>query len=247
MLETRALCKRFGGLEVSRDISMRLAPGERRVVLGPNGAGKTTFFNLLAGTLAPSSGDILLGGESIVRLGVAARARLGIARSYQKNNLFETLTVRENLALAVATARGTVASPFGCAHDSPAVREALEEVAERVGLAGQLALPVAAASYGLRRQLEVGLALATRPRLLLMDEPTSGVGPAMIETFHALIASLPRALTVLIIEHDMDLAFDVADRITVLDHGEVVFEGTPEETRASEAVREIYLGADEDA
>ncbi len=242
MLEVTELCKSFGGLRVSRNIAMKLEKGERRVVLGPNGAGKTTLFNLLAGTLQPTSGEIRLDGERITDLNVEQRARLGLSRSYQKNNLFEGLTVRENLALAAATARGGTSSFFSRIHESREVRETIEEVAEMVALADKLDLGVAHASYGNRRQLEVGLALATKPKLLLMDEPTSGVGPGMIDAFHRLIASLPRELTIVIIEHDLDLGFDVADRITVLNYGEVVFEGTPDETKGSDVVKEIYLG-----
>ena len=242
MLEVRDLCKNFGGLRVSRHIGMKLEKGERRVVLGPNGAGKTTLFNLLAGTLKPTSGEILLDGARITSMNVEQRARRGLSRSYQKNNLFEGLTVRENLALAAATAQGKTFSCFARTHESAAVRETVEEVAAMVGLSDRLDVGVAQASYGNRRQLEVGLALATRPKLLLMDEPTSGVGPGMIDAFHKLIATLPLELTIVIIEHDLDLGFDVADRITVLNYGEVVFEGTPEETKGSDVVREIYLG-----
>ena len=183
-----------------------------------------------------------LDGERITDLNVEQRARLGLSRSYQKNNLFEGLTVRENLALAAATARGGTSSFFSRIHESREVRETIEEVAEMVALADKLDLGVAHASYGNRRQLEVGLALATKPKLLLMDEPTSGVGPGMIDAFHRLIASLPRELTIVIIEHDLELGFDVADRITVLNYGEVVFEGTPDETKGSDVVKEIYLG-----
>lgn len=242
MLDVRDICKNFGGLRVSRDISMHLERGERRVVLGPNGAGKTTLFNLLAGTLKPTSGEILLDGARITNLNVEQRARLGLSRSYQKNNLFEGLTVRENLALAATTGEGRTSSFFSRAHESRSVRETVEEVAEMVGLADRLDTGVAHASYGNRRQLEVGLALATKPKLLLMDEPTSGVGPGMIDAFHRLIASLPREITIVIVEHDLDLGFDVADRISVLNYGEVVFEGTPDETKGSDVVREIYLG-----
>lgn len=242
MLEVRGLCKSFGGLRVSRDISMRLQKGERRVVLGPNGAGKTTFFNLLAGTLRATSGEISLAGKPITHLSVEQRARMGLSRSYQKNNLFENLTVRENLALAMVTAEGRPFRLFSRRHESADVRERVEEVAAIVGLVDRLDEAVAHASYGNRRQLEVGLALATDPKLLLMDEPTSGVGPGMIDAFHRLIAALPRDLTILIIEHDLDLGFSVADTITVLNYGEVVFEGTPEETKGSDIVREIYLG-----
>lgn len=242
MLEVRNLCKSFGGIKVTRDVSLRLEAGERRVILGPNGAGKTTFFNLLAGVLEPTSGEILIDGQPVTRLCVADRAKRGLSRSYQKNNLFEELTVRENLMLAATAAQRKAHWMIRDSFRDPEVRETVEEVAAQVALTDMLDLPVRSASYGNRRQLEVGLALATRPRILLMDEPTSGVGPSMIAGFHHLLHSLPRDLTVLIIEHDMDLAFDVADRITVLNFGEVVFEGTPDETRGNPIVREIYLG-----
>lgn len=242
MLEVRDLCKSFGGLAVTKNVSISLEKGERRVVLGPNGAGKTTFFNLLAGTLKPSSGSIQLLEFDITGYGMDRRARLGLARSYQKNNLFEGLTVRDNLALAAATALEKSSSFFGCAHESAEVKEIVAEVSEQVGLNDRLDELVSSCSYGTRRQLEVGLALATRPKILLLDEPTSGVGPGMIDAFNKLIKSLPRDLTMLIIEHDLDLGFDVADTITVLNYGEVVFEGSPEETRKSKQVKEIYLG-----
>ncbi|MDO5528560.1 MAG: ABC transporter ATP-binding protein [Paracoccus sp. (in: a-proteobacteria)] len=242
MLEVRKLCKNFGGIHVTREVSFKLEPGERRVILGPNGAGKTTLFNLLAGVLEPSSGDIELNGQNINRLSASQRARAGMSRSYQKNNLFENLTVRENLMLAASAGTGRTASLFRDNLKDPELREIAEEAAAQVSLTPLLDMEVRNASYGNRRQLEVGLALATRPRILLMDEPTSGVGPSMIEGFHQLLHSLPRDLTVLIIEHDMDLAFDVADRITVLNYGQVVFEGTPAETRGNKIVRDIYLG-----
>lgn len=242
MLDVHNLSKAFGGIQVTRNVSFTLAKGERRVILGPNGAGKTTLFNLLVGELTPSGGDILIDGVSVSGLSVSQRSRMGLSRSYQKNNLFEDLTVRENLTLAAAAAQGKIAWLVKDSFRDRGVKEAVEEAAELVSLTDLLDTPVKAASYGNRRQLEVGIALATRPKLLLMDEPTSGVGPSMIEGFHRLLKSLPEDLTVLIIEHDMDLAFDVADRITVLNFGEVVFEGTPEETRGNPVVRDIYLG-----
>ena len=242
MLEVRNLCKSFGGNQVVRNVSFRLEPGERRVVLGPNGAGKTTLFNLLAGTLDATSGEILLDGTTIGHLSVARRARAGIARSYQKNNLFDDLTVRENLSLAAAAAQNKFNWLFRDSFRDSEVRECSDSVAEQVGLTDLLETTVRNVSYGNRRQLEVGMALATRPRLLLMDEPASGVGPSMIDRFQNLLHALPAHLTVVIIEHDMDLAFAVADRITVLNFGEVVFEGAPDETRGNPVVREIYLG-----
>ncbi|MDQ0316474.1 ABC transporter ATP-binding protein [Amorphus orientalis] len=242
MLEARDLNKAFGSLVVTKDVSFSLEKGERRVVLGPNGAGKTTLFNLLVGELKPNSGSVRMGGEDLTSLSVAARARRGLARSYQKNNLFGALTVRENLALAVATARGAAGWLARDTLADPEIAKGVADAAAQVGLTDALDAKVDAVSYGVRRQLEVGIALSTGPRVLLMDEPTSGVGPGMIQAFHTLLHTLPRELTILIIEHDMDLAFDVADRITVLNYGEVVFEGTPDETRASPMVREIYLG-----
>lgn len=242
MLEARSLSKHFGALQVVRGVSLALVPGERRVVLGPNGAGKTTLFNLLAGELRSDEGTIHLDGADITRLTVDARARAGLARSYQKNNLLPGLTVRENLSLAAATAQGRTASLVHDSFADPAVRDEVAGTAARVALTDLLDTPVEELAYGPRRQLEVGLALATRPRVLMMDEPTSGVGPEMVAAFHRLLHSLPRDLTVLIIEHDMDLAFDIADRVTVLDQGEIVFEGPPGEARASTLLREIYLG-----
>jgi branched-chain amino acid transport system ATP-binding protein len=242
MLEVRNLSKSFGGVRVAHNISFAIEPGERRVILGPNGAGKTTLFNLLVGELVPTSGDILLDGKPINGLSVSERARAGLSRSYQKNNLFENLTIRENLMLAAAAGQRKTTGMFRDCFGDRKVRETVDEVAELVTLTEMLDKPVRSSSYGNRRQLEVGLALATKPRILLMDEPTSGVGPAMIDGFHRLLQSLPRDLTIGIIEHDLDLAFDVADRITVLNFGEIVFEGTPEETRGNKVVRDIYLG-----
>lgn len=242
MLEAVRLCKAFGSLVVTDNVSLKLEPGERRVILGPNGAGKTTLFNLLVGELKPSEGKIHLSGADLTPLSIEARARMGLARSYQKNNLFNGLTIRENLELAGARALGLSRHLLRDTHRDPRLRDLVEEVAEQVGLTSRLEETVEHSSYGNRRQLEVGLALAMRPKVLLMDEPTSGVGPGMIQAFHELLHSLSRDLTILIVEHDMDLAFDVADRITVLNYGKVVFEGTPEETRASELVQEIYLG-----
>jgi branched-chain amino acid transport system ATP-binding protein len=242
MLEAINLCKYFGPLAVTNEVSFRVEKGERRAVLGPNGAGKTTLFNLLAGQVAPSSGEIRLDGIDVTAYPVEARARMGLARSYQRNTLFNDLTVEENLALAAAAALGQAGwllrDPLG----NKQVRLTVKDVAAQVGLTRLLDAPVAHCSYGTRRQLEVGIALASKPKVLLMDEPASGAGPGMIEAFHGLLESLPRDLTFLIIEHDMDLAFHIADRITVLNYGKVVFEGTPDETRASPLVNEIYLG-----
>ncbi|MCI4662488.1 MAG: ABC transporter ATP-binding protein [Neomegalonema sp.] len=247
MLETRKLCKSFGAIDVTKSVSIKLERGERRVILGPNGAGKTTLFNQLVGELRPDSGEIHLAGEDVTALPVAARTRRGLSRSYQKNTLFDGLTVEENLSLAAAVATGHESSMWVDSLTRPDVREIVQEVANQVNLMPYLHAKVSAVSYGVRRQLEVGVALATRPLVLLMDEPTSGVGPEMSKGFHDLLNNLPRDLTLLIIEHDMDLAFDVADTITVLNYGEVVFDGEPEAARGSSLLKEIYLGSWEDA
>ncbi|MEO3997831.1 ABC transporter ATP-binding protein [Mesorhizobium sp. CAU 1732] len=242
MLEAIGLEKSYGRLKVTQNVSLAVEKGERRVILGPNGAGKTTLFNILVGEVRPNAGTIKLAGRDLTRMPVEARARLGLGRSYQKNTLFDDLTVAENLALACATASGAAGWLTRDTLNDRAIAERVGDVASKVGLTPLLDHPVNAVSYGARRQLEVGIALATEPVVLLMDEPTSGVGPEMIKAFHTLLKSLPRDLTVVIIEHDMDLAFDVADRVTVLNYGEVVFEGTPDETRDSHLVNEIYLG-----
>lgn len=247
MLETRNLTKSFGAVHVSRDVSLKLERGERRVILGPNGAGKTTLFNLLVGELRPDSGSVHLAGGDVTALPVARRARQGLSRSYQKNTLFDGLTVEENLGLAAAITTGH-GNHLG--RDSLArreVREIVTEVADQVNLTAHLHALVNEVSYGIRRQLEVGVALATRPLVMLMDEPTSGIGPEMSKGFHDMLKNLPRDLTLLIIEHDMDIAFDVADTITVLNYGEVVFDGLPEAARGSKLLKDIYLGAWEDA
>ena len=247
MLETRNLDKKFGAIHVTRDVSIKLERGERRVILGPNGAGKTTLFNQLVGELTPDSGSVHLAGQDVTGLSVAKRARQGLSRSYQKNTLFDGLTVEENLGLAAAVKTGHATRLWSDSLAKPEVREIVREVAEQVNLMPHLHAKVSEISYGVRRQLEVGVALATQPLVLLMDEPTSGVGPEMSKGFHDLLNNLPRDLTMLIIEHDMDLAFDVADTISVLNYGEVVFDGLPEEARGSKLLKDIYLGSWEDA
>jgi branched-chain amino acid transport system ATP-binding protein len=241
-LETRLLNKSFGSLAVAQNISLAFEGGRRYAIIGPNGAGKTTYFNLLAGNLRPDNGTVHFAGNDITALNVTSRARIGIARSFQRNNLFPDFSVRDNLALAGALRAGTTRVFWQPMHKFTAVYAEADAMAAQVGLTDVLATPVRHLSHGSQRQLEVALALACRPQVLLLDEPTSGMSPEETARMHALIAAIPRSLTVIVIEHDMDIVLDLADHIIVLDYGRVLEQGTPAEIRASAVVRERYLG-----
>ncbi len=242
VLRAERLSKSFGALEVTHEVSLEVPLGIRHAIIGPNGAGKTTLFNLLTGELRPGSGHIYLGEREITGLPPNRRARLGLARSFQRSNVFSGLTVRGNLLLAdiAKTGRGRIF--WRALGRERGLAEKAERVAELVGLQDQLDQRVGALSYGAVRQLEIGLALAGDPRVLLLDEPTSGMGPEETGRMLELVRALPRDFAVLIIEHDMDMVFESADRVTVLNYGQVLLEGTPEEVRGSDVVRETYLG-----
>jgi branched-chain amino acid transport system ATP-binding protein len=242
VLETRSLNKSFGPLAVTQEVSLAFEQGLRYAIIGPNGAGKTTYFNLLAGNLRPNSGSVLLEGRDVTGLDVTARARIGIARSFQRNSLFPEFSVRENLVLACALREGQGPVFWRPMRRLAAMHAKADEIAAQVGLAEMLDHPVRQISYGSQRQLEVALALACRPRVLLLDEPTSGMSPEETARMHVLIKNLPRGLTVIVIEHDMDIVLDFADRIIVLDYGRVLEQGTPADIRNSQVVRERYLG-----
>ena len=244
MLRAEHLYKNFGALEVTRDVSIDVPAGARHAIIGPNGAGKTTFFNLLAGELSPAGGRIYLDGRDVTDMPPNRRARLGLSRSFQRSNVFAGLSVRENLLLAEIARSGRGRIFWRGIGAEKASIDRIEGVAERVGLAEFLDRRARELPYGSVRQLEIGLALATEPRVLLLDEPTSGMSPEETERILELVGELPRDLTILIIEHDMDMVFETAERITVLDYGQVLMEGTPEEVRASSAVRETYLGGE---
>jgi branched-chain amino acid transport system ATP-binding protein len=245
LLEVQNLVRYFGALSALNGVSLVVERSERRAIIGPNGAGKTTLFNLITGQLAPSGGRILFDGRPLAGLAPHAVARRGISRSFQRTNIFPRLTVRENLRLAAAAnGRGSydllgsverLVGPLGRAR----------EVAEAVGLVERLDAAARDLSYGEQRQLEVGIALATSPRLLLLDEPTAGMSPEETQRMTRLLAALPRDVTLLIIEHDMDVVFSLADRITVLHYGEVLSDGPPEVVRADPRVYEVYLGTDQ--
>jgi branched-chain amino acid transport system ATP-binding protein len=243
LLATDALSRAFGALSALNRVSFEVAPRERRAIIGPNGAGKTTLFNVITGQLAPTSGRILLDGASIGGLAPHAVARRGISRSFQRNNLFPKLAVEENLRLAAAVGTPGTWDLLGSVtrRRGPLVRA--RAVAQIVGLSDRLGEPAGRLSYGEQRQLEIGVALAPGPRLLLLDEPTAGMSPEETLRMTRMLEALPRDVTLLIIEHDMDVVGSLADRVTVLHYGEVLTEGTFAEVKADPRVYEVYLGS----
>jgi branched-chain amino acid transport system ATP-binding protein len=244
LLEVEGVAKRFGSLVALRDVSFRVAPGELRAIIGPNGAGKTTLFNLVTGLFAPTSGTIRLAGADISALKPQQRVALGIARTFQVTEIFPELTVAENLRVAVEIAEGFRLRAWLSARERQAVRDRIAELAEQVGLSAKRDRLVGELSHGDQRAAEIGLALALKPRLLLLDEPTAGMGDQETYEITALMSRLHRELgqTIVLIEHDMRVVFHLADRITVLDQGEVLADGTPREIAANEAVQAAYLG-----
>ena len=239
MIETRELRRTFGGVSALDGVSLSVAAGERRAIIGPNGAGKTTLFNILTGELEPTSGRVVVGGEDVTGREPHELARRGVARMYQRNELFEPLSAEDNVALALGAARGPY-RPF--TSPRPSDLGAARELLARVGLEGRGGVPARVLSHGERRQLELAIALAQGPRVLLLDEPTAGMSPAETARIASLIASLERTLTIVIVEHDMDVVFRIADRITVLHEGRVLADGAPEAVRGDRTVNEVYLG-----
>jgi branched-chain amino acid transport system ATP-binding protein len=241
-LHINQLAKVFGGLAAVNGVSLAVAAGERRVLIGPNGAGKTTLFHCITGTLKPTSGQVALFGRDVTRLAEHRRTALGMGRTFQITNVFPDLTLAENLALAlVGTDRRKWVLHRPVEAYEELRRQALESL-ERVGLEGRADQPARLVSYGERRQLELALALNTKPRVLFLDEPCAGLSPAERRRISRMIAELPRDITLLMIEHDMDVALGLADRVTVLHQGGVIFEGSPDEVRANPEVRDVYLG-----
>lgn len=242
LLRTEDLTKSFGSLIVTRNVNLTVEAGERHVVIGPNGAGKTSLVHQLSGQLKPSSGRIYLRDHDITGERPERISRLGIARTFQRNNLFHNLSIRENVRLALQVRRGKPLNMFSVAAKEPVLRVRAEEILGSVRLSGSFDRQVKELSYGERRQLEIALALACEPDLLLLDEPTSGMSPAETERMVELIRGLPPRLGLLMIEHDMKVVFSLAHRITVLYYGEVLASGPPDAISADRRVREVYLG-----
>jgi ABC-type branched-subunit amino acid transport system ATPase component len=239
MIETVDLRRSFGGVTALAGVSFTVEAGERRAIIGPNGAGKTTLFNVLTGELAPTSGRVRLEGLDVTGLRPHQLAKRGLARMYQRNELFDPLAARLNVALAI----GAAAGPYQPLRSPPRDDDRrAEELLDRVGLAGRGDVAARALSHGERRQLELALALAQSPRVLLLDEPTAGMSPAETERITRLIGSLDRSITLLIVEHDMDVVFRLAERITVLHEGRVIADGAPDVVRADRTVNDVYLG-----
>jgi branched-chain amino acid transport system ATP-binding protein len=241
-LETQGLAKRFGGIVATNDVTFRLERGARQALIGPNGAGKTTFVNLLTGVLAPSAGRVLLAGEDITRLRPEARVRRGLVRTFQINQLFGDLTPLETIALAVDERLGLGRDWRRRVGAVDAVSAEVEQVAERFGLLDVLDRCTDTLPYGKQRLLEIAAAFACAPQVLLLDEPAAGVPEAERRDILDAIAALPADVSVLLIEHDMDLVFSFARRISVLVDGGLLVEGEPEAIAADSRVRAVYLG-----
>ena len=242
VLNLSNVSKAFGGLRAVDGVSLRVNPGERRAIIGPNGAGKTTLFHLISGELPTTEGRITLFGRDATRFSPHRRAALGLARTYQITNLFPRLTVLENCLLAVQALTPAKLHLHRALSRYPVLFERARAVLDAVGLTGKEGETVRNLSHGEQRQLEIALALAGTPKLLLLDEPTAGLSPAESQMMTALLKKLDPAITILIIEHDMDVAFELTNRITVLHFGKVVADGLGDEVKANPLVQEIYLG-----
>jgi branched-chain amino acid transport system ATP-binding protein len=242
LLDIDGLTKRFGGVVASDAISLALRPGELHAIIGPNGAGKTTLIGQLTGEIAPDSGRIRFDGRDITALPVYRRSRLGLARSFQIASLFPEFTALDNVALAVQAHCGHSFRFWADARREAALREPAGAALARVGLTARADIPVAALSHGERRALEIAMALATAPRLLLLDEPMAGMGPEESVRLVETLRRLKSGIAILLIEHDMDAVFALADRISVLVYGRIIASGVPAAIRADAAVRQAYLG-----
>jgi branched-chain amino acid transport system ATP-binding protein len=241
-LRIEHLNRAFGSLVVTDDVNLDIAEGERHVIIGPNGAGKTSLVNQIGGQLAPNSGRILAAGEDITGRSPDRISRMGVARTFQRNNLFQNLSVLENLRLALEVRLGNPLDCFRAADRNAVLISRATELMAQVHMGADGSRAVRNLSYGEQRQLEIGMALAGNPKVLLLDEPTSGMSPAETARMIELIGGLPRSLAILMIEHDMKVVFSIADRVTVLHYGKILATGTPAEIQSNARVREVYLG-----
>jgi branched-chain amino acid transport system ATP-binding protein len=241
-LEVAGLSKRFGGVPATQDVAMQVQAGERRLIIGPNGAGKTTLFNLITGDLRADTGSVKLFGTELRGLASRRRAHLGLARTYQILTLFARETLVHNVVLALLGLRRLRWHPWAALAGRRALHDAALAALERVGLADSAGRIVSETSYGERRRLELAMALAQHPRVLLLDEPLAGLSAEERSGVQALLAAIPRDITIVMIEHDMDVALAFAEQITVLHYGQVIVEGTRAAVVADPRTREVYLG-----
>ena len=244
ILSLQNVCKSFGGVQAVSNVTTDIAYGERRLFIGTNGAGKTTLFNLIAGDFPATSGTIRLFGEDVTRLPVRKRVKMGMRRTYQTSALFDGLTVRQNLYLSLlgGSPTGHHLNMLSHHRKNRAYTEKIEHTAQVIGMADKLEVPVESLSHGERRQLEFGLAIIDEPKLLLFDEPAAGLSAEERQVMLGLIQGLSRDVTIVMIEHDIELAFAIADYVVVMFDGEVVAEGTVDEIRGNQLVQQIYLG-----
>ncbi len=247
MLDVRGVTKRFGSLIAVNDVSMQVAPGELRAIIGPNGAGKTTFFNMISGFFAPTAGEIVFDGTVITKTKVTQRVSMGMARTFQITEIFPELTVRENVRIGVESARGFRQRFWLGRRHAAEVNQGIDEALTMTGLSAKGDRLVGELSHGDQRAAEIATALTLKPRLLLLDEPTAGMGEHETYAVANLIRRLHRnsAYTIVLIEHDMRVVFNLADKITVLGEGRLLAEGTPAEIGANPVVQEAYLGKSE--
>lgn len=242
ILETRDLKHDFEGLQVLMGINLQVEEGERHAVIGPNGAGKTTLFNTITGTYVPSSGKIMFHGNNVTGMKAHSLVRLGMGRSFQITSTFDRLTVFENLRLGILSKRGIRFNAFRMVDKMDEITKETDAVIERINLTAERDLPSEILSYGKHRSLEISMALATDPDLVMLDEPTAGMSVDETHAAVALIRKLTEGKTMVIIEHDMDVVFSLADRITVLHHGVIIAVGTPDEIKNNQDVKDAYLG-----
>ena len=242
-LRLRGVGRRFGGLHAVREVNLQVGPGERRAILGPNGAGKTTLFNVVSGDFPPTSGTIELFGADVTSMPSRKRARLGLARTYQQSRLFLGLTVEDNIFLAIVGVEGGHLRPVRLPKRDADIRRRARKAAGQAAIAHKLSSVVSSLSHGEHRQVAIAMALAMRPRLLMLDEPASGLSRGERVLLTELLLGLDRKITLILIEHDMDVALRVAEYVTMMHDGRVIVEGTPDEIRANQLVHDLYLGS----